>query len=134
MPSLALPQGVLFCLERGLPWHLRRRIPVYRAGGMNGDFFALKKPKGKVGIITSFGGCSPMTVELAEEFIAMGVRRMILMTWIGTLQPELNSGDIIVINQTIRDEGASYHYLPATKTIAADTQLVNLLVNAICAH
>ncbi len=134
MPSLSSPQGVLFCLERGLPWRLRWRIPVYRAGGMNGDLFALKRPKGKVGIMTGFGGGSPMTVELAEEFAAMGVRRMILMTWGGTLQPELKPGDIIVINQAIRDEGASYHYLPPSKTIAADAQLVDIIVKAIGAR
>lgn len=134
MPSLSAPQGVLFCLERGLPWRLRWRIPVYRAGGMNGDLFALKKPKDKVGIMTGFGGGSPMTAELAEEFAAMGVQRMILMTWGGTLQPELKPGDIIVINRAIRDEGASYHYLPPSKTIDADPQLVDLLVNAIRAR
>ena len=134
MPRLTSPQGVLFCLERGLPWRLRWRIPVYRAGGMNGDLFALKKGNAKVGIMTGFGGGSPMTVELAEEFAAMGVRRMILMTWGGTLQPELKPGDIVVINQAIRDEGASYHYLPASKMIAADNQLVDQLVDAILAR
>ena len=39
MPSLSAPEGILFCLERGLPWRLRWRIPVVRAGGMNGDLY-----------------------------------------------------------------------------------------------
>lgn len=134
LPSLSSPEGVLFCLERGLPWRLRWQKPVYRAGDMNGDLFALKKPKDKVGIMTGFGGGSPMTVELAEEFAAMGVKRMILMTWGGTLQPELKPGDIIVVNQAIRDEGTSYHYLPPSKTIAADPHLVDQLVSAILAR
>jgi purine-nucleoside phosphorylase len=134
LPSLSSPEGILFCLERGLPWRLRWQRSVYRAGGMNGDLFALKKPKDKVGIMTGFGGGSPMTAELAEEFAAMGVRRMILMTWGGTLQPELKPGDIIVVNQAIRDEGTSYHYLPASKTITADMQLVDQLVSAIRAR
>ena len=71
MPSLSAPEGILFCLERGLPWRLRWQIPVRRAGGMNGDLYELKKPKNKIGIMTGFGGGSPMTVELAEEFAAM---------------------------------------------------------------
>jgi uridine phosphorylase len=134
MPSLSSPIGVLFCLERGLPWRMRWRIPVKRAGGMNGDLYALKKPRGKVGIMTGFGGGSPMTAELAEEFVAMGVKRMILMTWGGLLQPDLKPGDIIVIDRAIRDEGTSYHYLPPAKYVDADSNLADQLVDAIQAR
>jgi len=134
MPSLPSPDGVLFCLERGLPWRLRWRIPVTRAGGMNGDLYALKKPKGKIGIMTGFGGGSPITVELAEEFAAMGVKCMILMTWGGILQPDLNPGDIIVVDKAIRDEGTSYHYLPPAKYVDANSILADQLVEAINAH
>lgn len=134
MPSLSSPEGILFCLERGLPWRMRWRVPVKRAGGMNGDLYELQKPKGKVGIMTGFGGGSPLTAELAEEFVAMGVKRMILMTWAGTLQPDLGPGDIIVIDRAIRDEGTSYHYLPPAKYIDADAQLADELVTAIQAR
>src|SRR5215213_8904287 len=134
MPSLSSPEGILFCLERGLPWRLRWRIPVIRAGGMNGDLYALKKPKDKIGIMTGFGGGSPMTVELAEEFAAMGVKCMILMTWGGILQPDLHPGDIVVIDRAIRDEGTSYHYLPPAKYVEADSELADKLVEAISAH
>lgn len=105
-----------------------------RAGGMNGDLYALKKTKGKIGIMTGFGGGSPMTVELAEEFAAMGVKRMILMTWGGILQPDLNPGDIVVIERAIRDEGTSYHYLPPAKYVEANAGLADQLVKAIQAR
>lgn len=131
MPSLSAPEGVLFCLERGLPWRLRWRIPVKRAGGMNGDFYALKKTKDRIGIMTGFGGGSPMTVELAEEFAAMGVKSMILMTWGGLLQPEMQPGDIVVIDTAIRDEGTSYHYLPPSKHVQASPELADQLIHAI---
>jgi len=134
MPSLPSPEGILFCLERGLPWRMRWRIPVKRAGGMNGELYELKNTKGKVGIMTGFGGGSPITAELAEEFAAMGVRHMILMTWAGTLQPDLSPGDIIVIDRAIRDEGTSYHYLPPAKYIDANTQLADELIAAIQAR
>lgn len=134
MPKLSSPEGVLFCLERGLPRRMRWRIPVEFAGGMNGDLYALKKPAGKIGIMTGFGGGSPMTAELAEEFAAMGVRRMILMTWGGTLQNDLKPGDIVVVDRAIRDEGASYHYLPPSKYIEADGPLVDRLSEAIRAR
>lgn len=72
-----------------------------------------------------------MTVELAEEFAAMGVNCMILMTWGGTLQPDLMPGDIVVVDKAIRDEGTSYHYLPPAKHIDADPELAGQLVEAI---
>ena len=134
MPKLPNPDGILFCLERGLPWRLRWRIPVERVGGMNGDLFALKKPKGRVGVMTGFGGGSPMTVELAEEFAAMGVKRMILLTWGGLLQPGMQAGDVVIIDRAIRDEGTSYHYLPPDKYVHASPRLANALEAAIHAR
>jgi uridine phosphorylase len=134
MPALSSPDGILLCLERGLPWRLRWQIPVRRSGGMNGDLYELKKPKNKIGIMTGFGGGSPMTVELAEEFAAMGVKCMILMTWGGILQPDLEPGDIVVIDRAIRDEGTSYHYLPPAKYASADFSLADQLVAAIHAR
>ena len=133
MPKIK-PAGVLFCLERGLPHRMRWRIPVERAGSMNADVYAVKKTKGKVGVLTSFGGGSPMVVELAEELAVMGAKRMILMTWGGILRAELKPGDIVVCDEAIRDDGASHHYLPHEKSIRADTALVNELVDAIHAR
>ncbi len=133
MPKVK-PEGVLFCLERGLPRRMRWRIPVERAGAMNADVYAVKKTKGRVAVLTSFGGGSPMVMELAEELAVMGAKKMILMTWGGTLQTDLQPGDIVVCNRAIRDEGASHHYLPSAKYVDANGSLVNDLVNAIGKH
>lgn len=130
MPNIK-PQGVLFCLERGLPHRMRWRIPVERAGAMNADVYAVRKTRGKVAVLTSFGGGSPMVMELAEELVAMGAKKMILMTWGGTLQKELNPGDIVVCNRAIRDEGASHHYLPSSQYVDADPTLVDELVEEV---
>ena len=72
-----------------------------------------------------------MVMELAEELAVMGTRKMILMTWGGTLQMELKPGDIVVCNRAIRDEGASHHYLPPAKYVDADESLVHELVESI---
>jgi uridine phosphorylase len=133
MPGVK-PEGVLFCLERGLPHRMRWRVPVKRAGSMNADVFSVKNSRGRVAVLTSFGGGSPMVMELAEELAVMGARKMVLMTWGGTLQTDTKPGDIIVCNRAIRDEGASHHYLPHAKYVDADGSLVNELTNAIRAR
>ena len=113
---------------------MRWRIPVARAGAMNADVYSVKKTKGRVAVLTSFGGGSPMVMELAEELAVMGTKKMVLMTWGGTLQKDIQPGDIVVCDRAIRDEGASHHYLPAAKYIDAEAQLVNALVAAIQAR
>jgi uridine phosphorylase len=133
MPKIK-PEGVLFCLERGLPHRMRWRIPVERAGAMNADVYSVTKTKGRVAVLTSFGGGSPMVMELAEELAVMGAKKMILMTWGGTLQKDLKPGDIVVCDRAIRDEGASHHYLPPGKYVDADGSFVNVLVSAIRAR
>ena len=131
MPRVT-PKGVLFCLERGLPHRMRWRVPVERAGAMNADVYRVKKTD--VAVLTSFGGGSPMVMELAEELAAMGAQKMILMTWGGTLQTDLEPGDIVVCNRAIRDDGASHHYLPHAKYIDANESLVSELVDALHAR
>jgi uridine phosphorylase len=131
IPALGSMQGALFCLERGLPRRMRWRIPVQAAGSMNAQVQTVKKTKGRVAVLTDFGGGSPIVVELAEELAVMGARRMVLMTWGGTLQPHLQPGDIIVCERALRDDGASQHYLPPDKYVPADPALVERLADAI---
>jgi uridine phosphorylase len=131
MPKIT-PDGALFCLERGLPRRMRWRIPVRAAGHMNADLFQVRKAN--VTVLTSFGGGSPIVMELAEELAVMGAKRMLLMTWGGTLDPALKPGDIVVIDRAIRDEGASHHYLPSEKYVDADQSLVERLAAAIRAR
>ncbi len=127
-------QGVLLCLERGLPRRLRWQIPITEVAKMNGDLYAVKKTKNRVAVMANFGAGSPMVVSLAEEFIAMGARRLVLLTSGGSLQPGLDAGDIVVCQRAIRDEGASYHYLPPDKYVDADDQLAERLAAAIQAR
>lgn len=134
MPAMDPPHGVLLCLERGLPERMRWRIPVRRAGSMNAEVYAVKRAKNPVAILTHFGGGAPMVAELAEELAVMGAKKMILMTWGGTLQPDLHPGDIVVCNSAIRDEGTSQHYLPPAKNINADENLVQQLSQALRAQ
>jgi uridine phosphorylase len=131
MPDLRSPVGALFCLERGLPRRMRWQVPVRRAGSMNADLHETKRTQKPVAILTDFGGGSPIVAELSEELAVMGLRKMVLMTWGGALQSELQPGDIVVCNQAIRDDGASHHYLPPGKYVEADATLVEELSAAI---
>lgn len=57
---------------------------------------------------------SPMTVGLMEEVMAMGAKRFVFFGSCGTLDRNIPAGHLIVPTDAYRDEGTSYHYLPAS--------------------
>jgi uridine phosphorylase len=134
MPDADSLKGLLFCLERGLPRRLRRQVWIRKAGSMLGDLYLVRRTGKRVGVMDNFGGGAPIVAELAEELVAMGVERLILMTWGGTLQPDLAPGDVVVCDRAIRDDGTSHHYLPPAKTVSASPELAQCLANAIRAR
>jgi purine-nucleoside phosphorylase len=134
LPSIKFPEGILFCLERGMPRRMRRRAPVRKVGSMLGDLYQVRNSQERVGVMTDFGGGAPIVAELAEELIALGASRLLLMTWGGALQPGLSPGDIVVCNRAVRDEGTSHHYLPPGKFVEASPELVERFAAAILAR
>jgi uridine phosphorylase len=53
---------------------------------------------------------APQTVMILEKLIVLGVRRVILLGWVGGLSPTLSPGDIILPDEAISEEGTSRHY------------------------
>src|SRR5450759_4389580 len=63
-------------------------------------------------------GCavgSSFAVLVAEELFASGCQLLISVTSAGIINLPRNNSRFILIDQTIRDEGTSYHYLPANE-------------------
>ena len=56
---------------------------------------------------------APMAVMLLEQLIALGARRLLYLGFCGALVPSYRIGDLFLPVQAIREEGTSYHYLPA---------------------
>lgn len=57
---------------------------------------------------------APATVSLLEEVIVKGGKNILLFGSCGSLNREITAGHIIVPTWAYRDEGTSYHYLPAS--------------------
>ncbi len=56
---------------------------------------------------------------LLEEAIAFGCRKFIVCGGCGVLQKGIAVGNLIVVSGAVRDEGVSYHYLPAGREVKA---------------
>src|SRR5579863_75103 len=68
-------------------------------------------------------GCAvgaPFAVLLAEQLFASGCRFLVSMTSAGQIAPQGELPYFVVIDRALRDEGTSYHYLPAGEFADAD--------------
>lgn len=73
---------------------------------------------------------APMAAAFSEEIIAMGARRIVACGGAGALMPELEVGRAVVVDSAVRDEGTSYHYVPANGVVHADQHAVATVVEA----
>jgi uridine phosphorylase len=133
LPAGPGPQAVILCLQRGLPERLKRRHPYKQIGRLNGDLLSLNKTGGRVCVLTNFGLGAPLMAGLAEEFIAWGAQRLVSISMCGSLQTDLNAGDVVVCDRAVRDEGVSHHYLPAGRDVDASAELASSLQAALTA-
>lgn len=72
-------------------------------------------------------GCAvgaPYAVLLAEQMFASGCRFLLSITSSGQLAPLGPRPYYVVLDRALRDEGTSYHYLPASDFADADAKLI----------
>ena len=67
--------------------------------------------KTEIGLSRLWIGAAAAVMTL-EELIACGVKRVFEVGLAGGLQTFLQHGNVIVVTEAIRDEGASSHYFP----------------------
>jgi len=88
--------------------------------------FAMDLEGIRCGIIArTIGG--PYAVLIAEQLRAAGAKIIIGLTSAGRVSPELPLPCLVVATSAIRDEGTSYHYLPPSKEVACNSQVIPLL-------
>ncbi|MDN5216869.1 nucleoside phosphorylase [Fulvivirgaceae bacterium BMA12] len=76
----------------------------------------------ELGIIGSAVGAS-FAVLLAEQMFVSGCELLISMTSAGVINPPAKDIRFILINESLRDEGTSYHYLPPGEKAAINPAL-----------
>ncbi len=129
--DLPAPRSAVLCLYKGAMNRFAWKYPSRRVRGFLGDVYLLKRTGGTVAVLGNFGiGASGIT-SLADELMAWGVQRLVIMSLAGGLQPELAPGSIVVVDRALRDEGTSYHYLPPARDVQASPRLVSGIASAL---
>ncbi len=114
----ALPEGVVLTYQRRLVGYLQSIGGELRTGFPPPwrEMWRVARPgRRPVGVLNGFGIGAPAVAMIAEELIALGVKRVINMGTAGCLQPGLDFGEVVLCNGAVRDEGVSHHYLASEK-------------------
>lgn len=101
----------------------------------NLDFFRLYRSKQKpadrsLSLFGPFLG-APQAVMGLEKMIALGARKIWVLGWCGSLQPDLDIGDLVVPTGALIEEGTSRHYPINGRGPAADPELNDRLETAL---
>lgn len=94
--------------------------PVYKINIDGRDIAIYQTPVGAAAAVGSF-----------EEIIMMGAKNLLLVGCCGCLDSEIEDYSIIIPTSALRDEGTSYHYLPASDEVEIDTKCINIIENFI---
>jgi uridine phosphorylase len=74
---------------------------------------------------------APLSVGYLEEAIDFGCRSIVACGGAGALDSGLALGHVVVVGDALRDEGTSYHYLPPSRTVAAEPEVVTVLARLL---
>ena len=73
---------------------------------------------------------SALIADMTEFLVAYGMTKLIVCGGCGVLT-DIPSGDVIIPVSALRDEGASYHYLPPSREISLDKDVIRVIKNTL---
>lgn len=116
-----------FAVERQLPVisqfeTITKTFPVWKMDYKGKELALCQAPLG-----------SAAAVQFMDWLIGYGVKNIICAGSCGTLLP-LEENELLIPVEALRDEGASYHYLPPSRTVTANPAAVSALEQALLLH
>jgi uridine phosphorylase len=90
--------------------------------------------EGKSIAVLQPGVGAPLAAGFMEEMIALGAKKLVAVGGCGVLDADTEAGYAFVIESAIRDEGTSYHYLPAEDRAEASPAATQVIVDTLKQH
>jgi uridine phosphorylase len=126
-----MPRRVILCyfqdvIEKVVREHGARPLATLRSEIGPNDVYLLERD---VPIALAHPGVgAPLAAGFLEELIGLGGRVFIAVGGAGALVSDLTLGHVIVPTAAIRDEGTSYHYLPASREVAPTKSVLDAIL------
>lgn len=124
---LTVPQGCLLDFDGELVDHLVATGEAIRESAwpcFHTRLYRWRRDDGEYGIIGGTVG-APFAVLVAEELFALGCKALVTISSAGLIAEDLHPPLFLLIDQALRDEGTSYHYLPPERFSLASLPLTN---------
>ena len=98
---------------------LMRKFPIYKTEYKNTE----------ICLIQAAVGSSSIAI-MADFLIGYGVTKLVACGACGVLS-DIPAGDVIIPVSALRDEGASYHYLPPSREITLNEKVIQTIKDAL---
>jgi uridine phosphorylase len=103
-----------------------RKIALFKSEfGVNPGYEI--KAKGRLLSVMHPGVGSALAAGFMEEAISIGGRKFVACGGAGALRKDLTLGHLIVPTSAVRDEGASYHYLPPGREVRPHPRAIAII-------
>jgi len=138
MVGFDLPQHVVLCFFRDAVLSTVEALGGREIGRLGSELgshpvFEIELDGRRVALAQAGVG-APLAAGWLDELIALGGRAFIAAGGAGVLVPGLVMGHVIVPTAAVRDEGTSYHYLPASREVSPTGDAVEAIVATLEAH
>ena len=130
-PKFKPPVAVIMCYSNRMKEHVLESHKTTQVSFGAGEVYLMDDTGGRLAIIAGFGIGAPAAVTVLEEFIALGVRKIMSIGSAGSLQKNIKVGDIVVCDKAIRDEGTSHHYIKRSKYAYASKDLTGKAIQSL---
>lgn len=125
----SMPEAVILTFQPRLTEWVAERAEREGSFG-EGRLYVIEKSAVRIGVLGNFGIGSAVTAAVVEQLAALGVRTVVILGGCGSLQPDIHGEEALVVDEAIRDEGVSHHYLEPDRTVAASPAIVTGLERA----
>jgi uridine phosphorylase len=135
LPNIAVPDICILDPDGDIVRNLRATERASRHGGWacyHTELYVFRHDGHDYGIVGCAVGAA-FAVLIAEELFASGCRLLVSITSAGQIAPLQAPPYFVVIERALRDEGTSYHYLPASEYSEANVGLTELSRAALAA-
>jgi uridine phosphorylase len=133
IPDAAVPEVCILDPDGDIVRHLRAAGRARRAEGWacyHSEMDRFEQSGREYGIVGCAVGAS-YAVLVAEQMFASGCRLLVSITSSGQITALHPPPYFILIERALRDEGTSYHYLPASTYADADPTLIATVAQAL---
>jgi uridine phosphorylase len=124
-----MPEHVVICFFADLVKRLTADAQLIYSFGGDGNKSTVHRMEhdGQVFAVVYPRTGAPIAARTLEETIAIGGRKFIACGGCGVLDKSLALGDIFLVESAVRDEGVSYHYLPPSREVQSNKDVLQTM-------